>query len=843
MFSSEFSSALSVSMLLPDLPELVSDDLAADIFGDALLPKEPLVQQAGDEVGLYTLVEKIGDGAFGTVWKAEQSLPMKREVALKILKLGMDTLEVMARFEQERQALALMDHPNIAKVLDAGATAEGRPFFVMELVRGVPLNRYVHEKALPVECRLMLMREVCAGVQHAHQKGIIHRDLKPSNILVTEIDGVPVPKIIDFGIAKATTTDKLTEFTLMTRLDQLIGTPLYMSPEQADANSDIDTRSDVYALGALLYEMLTGHPPFDRKTLNAVGYDEMRRIIREVEPRPPSRWKTDLQSRKREGGKGTEVRIPDFGFQVSKDLDLITLKALAKDRTRRYQSATALGEDIQRFLDHEPILARAPSTLYLLQRWGRRHRTASAAVLIVTLTLLGGLLATYLQKLAAEEEEHQADSMLEMVMGVLAESDTLRRGTVKEVQELIGQIARDSAKFPQNNLRHMRLETAIAKAYIGVSDSVEAIPHLERAEATAAAIGAPAKELFNIRLLLLRRLSVNPAFAQKALEYALKLEAAYQETEEIVQVLGWKADALLNLQRTPEAIVTYETMLGHIQYANPPVSAAILVPARQSYGRALRLAGRPEEGLIAAQETARLAEADPNVQPTDLAYALESLGLEYFKANQFSEAIPHFKRCLELRAPLLGYDHALSLSAEDHLIRSTELRGDPLGAQRLRRNQFIVLQESIGILDLKAINRFSRVLDIYRKYGQLVDAEEFITTTLAAHRTSQTDYSPKATFLLHRVLGYYRDNQDWPRAEAVSRALLATLQRHEPKSYIIGPAQAELAHALAKQGRQSEAVTEAKAAMKLFEPYKIQTREVEMKWLPMLNRILQGGGE
>ena len=260
----------------------VSPELAAEF--SRLKPEE-----AGDRIGPYKLLQQIGEGGFGVVWMAEQEKPVRRRVALKIIKLGMDTKEVVARFEQERQALAMMDHPNIAKVLDAGATQWGRPFFVMELVRGIKITDYCDQANLPTADRLQLFIAVCHAVQHAHQKGIIHRDLKPSNVLVTLHDGVPVPKVIDFGVAKATQSVRLTDLTLFTQFEQMIGTPLYMSPEQAEMSGlDIDTRSDIYSLGVLLYELFTGRTPFDPEELMKQGLDEIRRTIREREPQTPS---------------------------------------------------------------------------------------------------------------------------------------------------------------------------------------------------------------------------------------------------------------------------------------------------------------------------------------------------------------------------------------------------------------------------------------------------------------------------------------------------------------------------------------------------------------------------
>src|SRR6187397_771905 len=314
-------------------------------------------EEAGERIWNYKLLEQIGKGGFGTVWVADQERPVRRRVALKIIKLGMDTKEVIARFGQERQALAMMDHPHIAKVLDAGATRWGRPFFVMELVRGIKITDYCDQANLSTAERLTLFIAVCQAVQHAHQKGIIHRDIKPSNILVTLHDGVPVPKVIDFGVAKATQRQRLTDLTIYTEFQQMIGTPLYMSPEQAEMSGlDIDTRSDIYSLGVLLYELLTGRTPFDPQELMRKGVDEMRRAIREQEPAKPSTAlhtmaaaarTTIAQHRQADGAKLIGL--------ISGDLDWIVMKALEKDRNRRYENASGLARDIERHLADEPV--------------------------------------------------------------------------------------------------------------------------------------------------------------------------------------------------------------------------------------------------------------------------------------------------------------------------------------------------------------------------------------------------------------------------------------------------------------------------------------------------------
>ena len=345
-------------------------------------------EKPGARIGPYRLREKIGEGGCGIVYVAEQEAPIRRRVALKVIKLGMDTKQVIARFEAERQALALMDHPNIAKVLDAGASEAGRPYFVMELVRGVRITDYCDQHRLPTRERLDLFVQVCRAIQHAHQKGIIHRDIKPSNILVTVNDGVPVPKVIDFGIAKAT-AGPLTDKTVYTAFEQFLGTPAYMSPEQAAMTSlDIDTRSDIYSLGVLLYELLTGRTPFDTKELLAAGLDEMRRTICENEPVRPSKVVESLSEMAVErcgpATHGTQLK------SLSRDLDWIVMKCLEKDRARRYGTANGLARDIQRFLAHEPVAACPPSGAYRVQKFVRRNKAiVGSAALVAAVLVLG----------------------------------------------------------------------------------------------------------------------------------------------------------------------------------------------------------------------------------------------------------------------------------------------------------------------------------------------------------------------------------------------------------------------------------------------------------------------
>ena len=409
-----------------------------------------LIEKPGDRIGRYKLLEKIGEGGCGIVYMAEQEEPVRRRVALKVIKLGMDTRSVVARFEAERQALALMDHPNIAKVFDGGATPAGRPYFVMELVRGMRITEFCDEAKLPLKARLSLFVQTCQAVQHAHQKGIIHRDLKPSNILVTVNDGVPVPKIIDFGIAKAT-GEPLTAKTVFTQFHSFIGTPAYTSPEQAEMSSlDIDTRSDIYSLGVLLYELLTGKTPFDGEELLRSGLDQMRRTIREVEPPRPSHRLTALMGAERKVPSqrlqnaplsGAQSRVtPELIRTVRGDLDWIVMKCLEKNRGRRYETANGLATDIQRYLNHEPVTARSPSGVYLVQKLAQRNRGLLVMTATVFVTLVLAVLSFAISNSRIRRERNQKENALrdaqEQLFASLLNQAKARRNSLRIGQRL-----------------------------------------------------------------------------------------------------------------------------------------------------------------------------------------------------------------------------------------------------------------------------------------------------------------------------------------------------------------------------------------------------------------------
>ncbi len=468
----------------------------------------PSTEGVGTMIGRYKLLEPLGEGGFGTVWLAEQREPVRRRVALKLIKLGLDSKQVVARFEAERQALALMDHPNIAKFLDAGVTDDpdhsalrpphsaiphARPYFVMELVRGIPITRFCDENQLATRERLDLFIKVCQAVQHAHQKGIIHRDLKPSNVLVTLHDGVPVPKVIDFGIAKAT-QQELTDRTVHTLFHQFMGTPAYVSPEQAEMSGlDIDTRSDIYSLGVLLYELLTGLTPFDGKELLASGLDEMRRTIREKEPlRPSTKLAQSLTAGK------TAIRNPPSAIEG--DLDWIVMKCLEKDRARRYETANGLAMDLKRHLANEPVVARPPSAAYRFEKMVRRHRAALATGCALVLVGAAGFAGVLWQWRRADFNARAEASQRQLAeLNFQNARDAIDRMFIRvadgladqpRMEQVRRQLLEDALRFYEGFLKQKAADPSVqwgaALAYLRVGDIYDKLGQYDRGAAPLA---------------------------------------------------------------------------------------------------------------------------------------------------------------------------------------------------------------------------------------------------------------------------------------------------------------------------------------------------------------------
>jgi serine/threonine protein kinase len=505
-----------------ELEQLVRDHFRAGAFLErpaahlGAIAYDPVSEQPGTVIGPYKLMEQIGEGGFGLVFVAEQQQPIRRKVALKVIKPGMDSRQVIARFEAERQALALMDHPHIAKVLDGGTTASGRPYFVMELVKGVPITQFCDENRLTTRERLGLFVSVCQAVQHAHTKGIIHRDLKPSNVLVTSHDGTPVVKVIDFGVAKAI-GQQLTDKTIYTRFTQLLGTPLYMSPEQAGQSGlDIDTRTDIYALGVLLYELLTGTTPFDQERLGTAAYDEIRRIIREEEPAKPSTRISTLGPAAATVSAKRQSDPKQLSRLFRGELDWVVMKALEKDRNRRYETASAFAADVQRYLHDETVHACPPSAGYRLRKFARRHKGPVLAASLVVLALVGGIVGTTVglvraeqarkeavtareaeaeQRRIAEEERAVAQAVNDFVQkDLLGQADLenqpggagvdVPRDPDIQVRTVLDRAAKTiEGRFASQPRVEAAIRLTIAKAYLALGHSKEAQLHAERSVA------------------------------------------------------------------------------------------------------------------------------------------------------------------------------------------------------------------------------------------------------------------------------------------------------------------------------------------------------------------------
>jgi serine/threonine protein kinase/tetratricopeptide (TPR) repeat protein len=440
-------------------------------FFTQILELERTAEKEGDVIGPYRLCELLGEGGFGNIWRAEQTEPVRREVAVKVIKLGMDSKEVLARFEHERQALASMDHPSIASMIDAGLSPSGRPYFAMELVRGEPITLWCNNQDSTLQERLRIFQQVCLAVQHAHQKGVIHRDLKPSNILVTRIDTRPVPKVIDFGIAKALHADSI-ERTLLTRADDVMGTPRYMSPEQIDCRPVIDTRSDIYSLGVLLYELLTGVLPYDPSR----SADELKRLKRETAPlRPSTQIKSGQKLTKPEiVGEVLKLSVP---FQsVPPDLDWITMRALEVDCDRRYQTAAEFAADIQRFLDNEPVVARPPSLGYVTGRWIKRHRTAFAAACFVVLAMVAGTSIALWQARVARNAQRLAEEVAAVARKAEQEAESARNQAQQTASFVTGLLDRVSQEV-RNGRNPEALKAALARSNEEIL-ALEAAPEL-----------------------------------------------------------------------------------------------------------------------------------------------------------------------------------------------------------------------------------------------------------------------------------------------------------------------------------------------------------------------------
>ena len=656
----------------------VSEDLAMRALSFALHSKNE--ETPGAQIGQYRLLEKIGEGGFGVVWLAEQQAPIRRRVAVKVIKLGMDTEEVITRFEAERQALALMDHPNIARVFDAGATESGRPYFVMELVGGVAITRYCDENQLQIEARLRVFISVCQAVQHAHQKGVIHRDLKPSNILVTLHDGVPVPKIIDFGISKAT-SGSLTEKTLYTGSHAFIGTPAYTSPEQLPMSGlDVDTRSDIYSLGVLLYELLAGIPPFDSEELQKSGLDAMRHTICEVDPIRPSRrigtYPEELR-RNVSSRRGTDAL--KLSLLLRGDLDCIAMHCLEKDRRRRYETANSLAADVRNYLSNEAVSARPASAAYRIRKFVKRNRIAVAAATTVALALLAGLVVASVS-LVRERAAARREAALRREADIHAAKSAEVARFMKDMLRGVGPsvaLGRDTAMLHEIlDATRRRLDTELRNEPEVATDLREALGGVYCDLGQYATAEALLRKAVAMRRTVSGNDSLDTAASLQALGIALRLQNKAGEAATTLQAALGIRRKLLGPGDPAVADTLYELALVSAPERSPSERRAMMQEAleirRRAFGNEHPAVAQAIAGLgyLAQEELdhvtgARLhAEALAmrrrllgNEHP-DVAASLDALGFSYaHDLDRKSEAAAAYLEAFTIRRRVLGDLH------------------------------------------------------------------------------------------------------------------------------------------------------------------------------------------
>ncbi len=710
-----------------------------------------LLEAPGTMIGPYRIVQVLGEGGFGTVFLAQQESPINRRVALKVIKLGMDTRQVVARFEQERQALAMMDHPNIAKVFDAGATSNGRPYFVMEYCKGQSITHHCDEQRLSVTERLGLFVQVCQAVQHAHQKGLIHRDLKPGNILVADVDGRPVAKVIDFGIAKATQADAV-QHSQFTRHGQLIGTPEYMSPEQAEGGLDIDTRTDIYALGVLLYELLTGSTPFDARSLRSAAFDEIRRIIREVDPPRPSTRLSQSTATLSAIASNRRSEPTRLGGLLRGELDWVVMKAIEKQKDRRYTSASEFADDISRYLRDEPVSARPTTATYRWQKFARRNKGLVVAVGAVTVALAAGLAATTLMYLRAEQAREREAAQREraetktattqaindfLTQDLLAASNPWDGGgrSVTVAQTLDKAGAQVQSRFVGMPQVEASIRTTLAESYRSLGLFSDATPHYQRAIDLRSATDSDEIDLANLLRMQAGNLQSLGQYAEAeklcrdALARHTRLNGA--ESPEVADALECLADIQIGQSLYAEAEKSLRSALS-IRQSVAKSSANDLALARltNTLSSNLSLLGNYTEAEKLKLTSLDLFKAATGEKSAYVAQVLSDLGALYFEMEKYPESERYFNLSLPLMTELLGADHLTVLVNRRSLANTISFLGRDAEAEPMFREVIAASERTIGAAHPQTMAAVNSLATMFLRSDRDAEAEPLLQSLL-----------------------------------------------------------------------------------------------------------------
>jgi serine/threonine protein kinase/Tfp pilus assembly protein PilF len=772
-------------------------------------------------IGLYRLVRKLGEGGMGQVWLAEQTAPVKRRVALKLIKGGMYDSAVMQRFESERQSLAVMNHPAIAKVFDAGSTAAGQPYFVMEYVDGPPVTRYCDNKKLNVRERLRLFIKVCEGVQHAHQKAIIHRDLKPSNVLVVEVDGKPVPRIIDFGIAKAISAEAGSEQTMFTQAGALIGTPGFMSPEQADPSVlDVDTRTDVYSLGVILYVLLTGTAPFDPDQWKKKPLDEVLRNLREEDPPSPS---TKLSEEKNTATASAEKRGTVPGQLVSLlkgDLDWITMKAMEKDRARRYGTPAELAADIERYLENRPVVARPASSGYRLKKYVQRHRAGVVLGVVSVMMLIAFAVAQAVQLKRITRERDRADRVTQFMTGMFKVSHPNEaKGNSITAREILDKASKEiSAGLVKDPEVQADLMYTMAGTYNGLGLYSVARPLLERtAEIQVRALGSKDPKTLRSRKELAATIGMQGHFPE-----AEKLE---RETLEIQQrVLGLEHPDTLSSTNGLAKTLSDEGRYAEaekLERETLEIQRRVLGPehpdtlsSMNRLARTLSDAGRYPEAENFGRETLEIQQRVLGPEHPDTLSSMRALATTWYLAGHYVEAEKMYREALDIERRVLGQEHPDTLRLMDILAITLDAEERYAEAEKLQLQVLEISRRVLGTENpdtLATMNNLAITLQSERRYPE---AEKMYRGALDIERRVLGQEHPDTLGTMNNLANTLQTESRYAEAEKLERETLDTRRK------VLGPehprtlsAANNLANTLRLEGHYAEAEKLSRATL------------------------------